>query len=302
MMKIYSTAEGLIGNTPLVRLSSIEKHLGLHGKLFAKIESKNPSGSVKDRPTLFMLNDLEKKGLIGKGSGIIEATSGNLGISLAFLSAIRGYRAVIVMPRSASQERRKIITALGAELVLTVGGMSEAIRLAEEIKGEREGVGLMQFKNPMNPYSHYATTGPEIYRDTEGKVDVFVAGVGTGGTISGVGRYLKAKNPLVKIVAVEPSESAVLSGGEPHSHGIQGIGAGFLPTILDKNAINEVETVCFEEAIESKNLLAMREGILAGISSGAAIAAAIRICLKKENQGKNIVTLLPDGIEKYLTT
>ncbi len=292
----------IIGNTPLLRLRGLEEYFSLKAFLFAKIERGNLTGSVKDRPALFMLNDFEKRGLIKEGGKIVEATSGNMGISLSAISARRGYGAIIVMPESASVERQKIIRALGAELILTGGGMSEAKRVAEEICSTEGAISLSQFENPMNAYSHEKTTGPEIYRDTEGSVDVFVAGVGTGGTISGVGRYLKRKKTSVKIVAVEPTESPIISGGKPSAHRIQGIGAGFLPTILDKNVINVAKTVNFEEAKEGVKILAMREGLLSGISSGAAIFASIALCKQKENEGKNIVTLLPDGIEKYLTT
>ena len=303
MAEIYSSAEEIIGNTPLVRLRGIERYFSLSARIFAKLEKGNITGSVKDRPALFMLNDFERRGLISKGGRIVLATSGNMGISLSALAVRRGYKAVIVMPRAASIERRKIIRALGAELILTDGGMSEAVRMAEEIVENDVGVlSFRQFENPMNAYAHEATTGPEIYRDTEGAVDVFVAGVGTGGTIGGVARYLKSKLPSVKIVAVEPAESAVLSGGAPGSHRIQGIGAGFLPTILDKNLINEVFTVSSKQAEEGVRLLALREGIPSGISSGAAVFAAVALANNKENKGKNIVTLLPDGIEKYLTT
>lgn len=303
MRKIYGSAEEVIGRTPLVRLRGIEEHLGLSARLFAKIEKGNITGSVKDRPALFMLNDFERRGLIAEGGKIVEATSGNMGISLSALASRRGYGAVIVMPKSASPERQKIIRALGAELVLTDGGMAEAVIEAENIcRNEKGAVRLSQFDNPMNVLAHEMTTGPEIYRDTEGDVDIFVAGVGTGGTLSGVGRYLKGLLPSVKVVAVEPRESAVLSGGKPSSHRILGIGAGFLPTILDKNVINEVITVDYEQAREGSELLARREGILSGISSGAAISAVLSLAARKENEGKNIVTLLPDGIEKYLTT
>ena len=300
MAKALGSVEEMIGDTPLVRLSKIEKYCDFFGKIYAKIEGKNPSGSVKDRPALFMLNDMERRGIISRGSRVVEATSGNMGISLAFFSAVRGYRAVIVMPRSASVERQRIIKALGASLVLTDGGMEEAINKAKEILDDG-GVSLMQFDNPMNPYSHELTTGPEIWRDTNGEVDLFVCGVGTGGTISGVGRCLKRQNPSVKIVAVEPTESQILSGGKPGNHKIQGIGAGFLPTILDKNIINSVISVDFEHAEKGVSLLAMREGILSGLSSGAAIWATVELARREENQGKNIVTLLPDGIEKYLS-
>ena len=300
MAKTLGSVEKMVGETPLVRLRKIEKYCDFFGKIYAKIEGKNPSGSVKDRPALFMLNDMERRGIISRGSRIVEATSGNMGISLAFFSAVRGYRAVIVMPRSASVERQIIIKSLGASLVPTDGGMEEAINKAREILDEG-GVSLMQFDNPMNSYSHELTTGPEIWRDTRGEVDMFVCGVGTGGTISGVGRCLKRHNPSVKIVAVEPTESQILSGGKPGKHKIQGIGAGFLPTILDKNIINSVVSVNFEQAKKGVSLLAMREGILSGLSSGAAIWATVELARREENQGKNIVTLLPDGIEKYLS-
>lgn len=258
---------------------------------------------MKDRPALFMINDFEKRGRLSQGCKIVEATSGNMGISLAFLAARKGYKAVIVMPRTASVERQKIIRALGAELMLTDGGMTEAVKVADDIcKNEKGAVAFSQFENPMNSMAHEKTTGPEIYRDMDGRVDVFVAGVGTGGTIGGVGRYLRSRIPTARIVAVEPSESPVLSGGLPSSHRIQGIGAGFLPTILDKNVINEVKTVDFDQAKEGVSLLARLEGILAGISSGAAIFACISFAEREENKGKNIVTILPDGIEKYLTT
>lgn len=293
--------EKIIGNTPLLRLTNIERALGLESRLYAKIEKGNPTGSVKDRPALFMLEDFERRGLITEGGVIVEATSGNMGISLSALAARRGYRAIIVMPKTASPERQKIIRALGAELVLTDCGMSEAVRVAEEIcRNEKGAVSLSQFDNPMNAFAHEKTTGPEIFRDTGGEVDIFVAGVGTGGTIGGAGRYLKRVLPDVKIVAVEPRESAVLSGGRAGSHRIQGIGAGFLPTILDKTLINEVITVDYEQAKEGVEILARREGIPSGISSGAAVFASIT--LGKREKGKRIVTILPDGIEKYLTT
>ena len=301
-MKTSLLKSGAIGNTALVRLSEIEKYYGLSVELFGKLERGNMTGSVKDRPALFMLNDFEKRGLIGRGKRIVIATSGNMGISLSALCARRGYRIVVIMPKSVSVERQEIILALGGELILTEGGMSESVRVEEEISKSGEGVSLCQFDNQMNAYAHEKTTGPEIYRDTYGMVDAFVAGVGTGGTISGVGRYLKEKKPSVKVIAVEPSESAVLSGGEPSTHLIQGIGAGFLPTILDKNVINEVKTVSFPEAKRATDLLATREGIPAGISSGAALAAAVSFGQRSENRGMKIVVLLPDGMEKYLSS
>ena len=291
-----------IGNTPLIRLLGIEKYMGLSARLFAKFERGNLTGSVKDRPALFMLRDYEKGGILTKGGRIVEATSGNMGISLSALASRGGYRALIVMPRSASYERRKIIRALGAELVLTDGGMAEAVALKDAICKTEGAIPFNQFENPMNVYAHEKTTGPEIYRALPLGVDIFLAGVGTGGTISGVGRYLKGKNPRVEILAVEPTESAVISGGEAKSHRIEGIGAGFLPTILDKNVINGVKTVSFEESIEGVKMLAGREGLLCGISSGAAVMAAISVGLEEKNHGKSIVTLLPDGMEKYLTT
>ncbi len=292
---------GLVGNTPLLRLSFMEKYFSLKASLFAKLERCNFTGSVKDRPALFMINDLEERGLIREGDYIIEATSGNMGISMSAIALRRGYRPVVVMPESASEGRKKIIRSLGAELILTDGGMSEARRVAERLRDEREGVSLNQFENPMNTYSHYSTTGPEIYDALSGRVDYFVAGVGSGGTIGGVGRYLKEKIPGVKVVAVEPTEAAILSGGRAGKHSIEGIGAGFLPTILDKNIINEAITVNFDEASECVKILAAREGLGVGISSGAALSACLKIASREESVGKVIVTIFPDGIEKYLT-
>ena len=292
---------GLVGNTPLLRLSLVEKYFSLKASLFAKLERCNFTGSVKDRPALFMINDLEERGLIREGDYIIEATSGNMGISMSAIALRRGYRPVVVMPESASEGRKRIIRSLGAELILTDGGMSEARGVAERLRDEREGVSLNQFENPMNTYSHYSTTGPEIYDALSGRVDYFVAGVGSGGTIGGVGQYLKEKIPGVKVVAVEPTEAAILSGGSVGKHSIEGIGAGFLPTILDKNAINEVVTVNFDEASECVKMLAAREGLGVGISSGAALFACLKIASREESVGKVIVTIFPDGIEKYLT-
>jgi len=295
--------EGLIGNTPMVRLSVIERHMGIKSRLFAKLEKFNPTGSVKDRPALFMLNDLEGRGILKRATRIIEATSGNLGISLAFLGAVRGYKIRIIMPASSSYARRKMISSLGAELVLTDGGMGEAVALAKQMCDEGEGVCLSQFENPMNAHAHRVTTGPEIYQSLNGRVSVFVSGVGSGGTISGVGRYLKEKNPLVKIVATEPKESSILSGGKPGQHRIEGIGAGFLPTILDKNVINRVISADFDEAKECVKLLAEKEGLLLGISSGAALFAALSVAKsKKSGTDENIVILMPDGAEKYIVT
>ena len=292
---------GLVGNTPLLRLSLMEKYFSLKASLFAKLERCNFTGSVKDRPALFMINDLEERGLIREGDYIIEATSGNMGISMSAIALRRGYRPVVVMPESASEGRKRIIRSLGAELILTDGGMSEARGVAERLRDEREGVSLNQFENPMNTYSHYSTTGPEIYDALSGRVDYFVAGVGSGGTIGGGGRYLREKNPRLKVVAVEPTEAAILSGGSVGKHSIEGIGAGFLPTILDKNAINEVVTVNFDEASECVKMLAAREGLGVGISSGAALFACLKIASREESVGKVIVTIFPDGIEKYLT-
>ena len=292
------TIEKLIGNTPIIRLKKIENHLGIKARLFAKLEKFNPTGSVKDRPALFMLNDLERRGLSDRR--IVEATSGNLGISLAFLGAVRGYRTTVVMLKSASEARRKMITSLGAELILTDGGMVETKQVSQEICKIEKAVCLSQFDNPQNPLAHRLTTGPEIYSALNGRVDIFVSGVGSGGTVSGVGSYLKAKNPLIRVVAVEPKESAVLSGEKPGTHRIEGIGAGFLPTILDKNMINQVVLADFDESIACVKMLSRIEGLLLGISSGAALSAALTVA--RENKGKNIVILMPDGMEKYINT
>ena len=248
-----------------------------------------------------MIGDLEDRGIIREGDYIVEATSGNMGISMSAIALRRGYRPVVVMPESSSEGRKRMISSLGAELILTDGNMSDAREVAGRICKERAGVSLNQFENPMNSYSHYATTGPEIYEALSGRVDIFVAGVGSGGTLGGVGRYLSERNPGVKAVAVEPTESAILSGKKAGKHNIEGIGAGFLPTILDKNAINEVITVNFEETKECVNLLSKTEGLPVGLSSGASLSACIKLGLRKENKGKSIVTIFPDGIEKYLT-
>ena len=305
MGKIYASVDRLIGNTPLVRLSNIEKELGLRFTLLAKPECLNPAGSVKDRVARAMLDDAEARGVLTKDSVIIEPTSGNTGIGLASVAAARGYRLIIVMPDTMSVERRQILRALGAELVLTEGarGMAGAIARAEELAKETPGAFIAgQFVNPANPEVHYRTTGPEIWEDTDGGVDIFVAGVGTGGTVTGVGRYLKEKKPTVKIIAVEPSDSPVLSGGKAGPHKIQGIGAGFVPKVLDTTVYDEVVTVGSEDAFRLGRLMGRREGLLVGISSGAALAAAIEVGSRPENVGKTVVALLPDTGDRYLST
>ncbi len=305
MAKIYESADELIGKTPMLELVRIEKKHGLSARIVAKLEYMNPAGSVKDRVARAMIDDGERNGLITKDSVIIEPTSGNTGIGLASVCAARGYRAIIVMPETMSQERRMLMRAYGAELILTDGalGMSGAIARAEELVTEIPNAVLAgQFTNPMNPRAHYLTTGPEIYSDTDGDVDIFVAGVGTGGTISGVGRYLKEKNPNVKIVAVEPSGSAVLSGKPSGKHGLQGIGAGFIPDVLDRTVIDEVVTVSEEEAYSAAREFGSLQGILCGISSGAALHAAISVAQRNENAGKTVVVLLPDSGDRYLST
>lgn len=304
MKKIYSDITMLIGKTPLVRFERIEKKLGLYAKLIAKLESFNPAGSAKDRVALKMIEDAEKRGDLKPNSVIIEPTSGNTGIGLAAVAAIKGYKTVIVMPDTMSLERRQLIAAYGAEIMLSDGklGMSGAIALAEKIAKETENSFIAgQFVNPSNPEAHYLTTGPEIYEDTDGKVDVFVAGVGTGGTISGVGRYLKEKNPRVKIIAVEPKGSPILSEGKAGKHGLQGIGAGFIPKTLDTTVYDEVITVTEEDAYDTARLIGKNEGILVGISSGAAAHAAIELAKRPENEGKSIVVLLPDTGDRYLS-
>ena len=288
----------------MVRLSKIEKYFGLKARLYAKLERYNPSGSVKDRAALFMIRNAVSRGLIKQGSIVIEPTSGNTGISLSMLSAIYGYRAVIVMPESMSAERVEMIRAYGGEVVLTPAesGMSGAIGRAEELAAEiKEAYIPSQFNNEPNLLAHYATTGPEIYREREGEVDIFVCGVGTGGSFCGVGRFLKEKNPSVKLFAVEPSESAVLSGGSVGKHGIQGIGAGFMPPLFDKTLADGVICVSTEQARELCSLISKKEGIFAGVSSGASLFGAISLAKEKENQNKSIVTLFPDGGEKYLS-
>lgn len=304
-MRIYDSAADIIGKTPLVRLKNIEKRLGLGAMLLAKLEYLNPAGSAKDRIAKAMIDDAEQKGLLKPDSVIIEPTSGNTGIGLASVAAARGYKAVIVMPETMSEERRKLMKAYGAELVLTDGakGMSGAIDKADELaKNIPNSFIAGQFVNPANPKIHFETTGPEIYEDTDGQVDMFVAGVGTGGTITGVGRYLKSKKPDVRIVAAEPADSPVLSEGRAGSHAIQGIGAGFVPKVLDTSVYDEVITVKTNDAFETSRLIGKVEGILVGISSGAAAWAAIELARRSENAGKNIVVLLPDTGDRYLST
>lgn len=305
MADIYTAADQLIGKTPLLELTHIEKEYGLKAKILAKLEYFNPAGSVKDRIAKGMIDDAEQKGLLKKGSVIIEPTSGNTGIGLASVAAARGYRIIIVMPETMSVERRQLMKAYGAELVLSPGdkGMKGAIAKAEELAKEIPNSFIPgQFVNPANPAVHKATTGPEIYEDTDGKVDFFVAGVGTGGTITGVGEYLKEKNPNVKVVAVEPKTSAVLSTGVAGPHKIQGIGAGFVPEVLNTKVYDEIIPVENEAAFETGRLIGRKEGVLVGISSGAATFAAIEIAKRPENEVKTIVVLLPDTGDRYLST
>ena len=305
MGHIYTSADQLIGNTPLMELTHIEKEFDLKAKILAKLEYFNPAGSVKDRIAKAMIDNAEEKGLLKKGSVIIEPTSGNTGIGLAAVAAARGYRIIIVMPETMSVERRVLMRAYGAELVLTEGtkGMKGAIEKAEELAAEIEGSFIPgQFVNPANPKAHMDTTGPEIYNDTDGSVDIFVAGVGTGGTITGTGEYLKSKNPNVKIVAVEPESSAVLSTGITGAHKIQGIGAGFVPDVLNTEIYDEIIPVSNEDAFKTVRLIGKKEGVLAGISSGAAAYAAIELAKRPENEGKTIVVLLPDTGDRYLST
>ena len=305
MSKIYKSADELIGKTPLLELSHIEEKLGLKAKIVAKLEYFNPAGSVKDRVAKAMIDDAEKKGLLKKGSVIIEPTSGNTGIGLASVAAARGYRIIIVMPETMSVERRQIMKAYGAELVLSDGakGMKGAIAKAEELAREIPDSFIPgQFVNPANPQAHFDTTGPEIYEDTDGNIDYFVAGVGTGGTITGVGKYLKSKPPAVKVVAVEPATAAVLSRGVAGPHKIQGIGAGFVPDVLDTKIYDEIIPVANEDAFATGKLIGKSEGVLVGISSGAAVWAAIELAKKPENEGKTIVVLLPDTGDRYLST
>ncbi|MBP3337161.1 MAG: cysteine synthase A [Clostridia bacterium] len=305
MGKIYNSIDSLIGRTPLLELKNIKKELGLFANIIAKLEFFNPGGSAKDRVAKKMLDDAIERGILKEDSVIIEPTSGNTGIGLALVSAARGYRTVIVMPETMSKERQMLMRAYGAELVLSSGakGMSGAIEKAEELQKEiPNSIIAGQFVNPANPEAHYFSTGPEIYEDTDGKIDIFVAGVGTGGTITGVGKFLKEKNPNIKIVAVEPKDSPVLSGGKAGSHGLQGIGAGFVPEILDTKIYDEIITVSTEEAFHATRLLGKKEGALVGISSGAALFAATKLAEKEENKDKNIVVLLPDTGERYLST
>ena len=305
MSKIYRSAEELIGCTPLVELERIEKKYNLKARLIAKLESFNPAGSAKDRVGKNMLDEAEAAGLINKDSVIIEPTSGNTGIGLALVGALRGYRVIIVMPDSMSEERRTLMKAYGAELVLTEGtkGMSGSIAKAEELAKEIPNSFIPgQFVNPANWRAHYKATGPEIWQDTDGKVDIFVAGVGTGGTITGTGKYLKEKNPEIKVVAVEPDTSAVLSTGVAGKHGIQGIGAGFVPEVLDTDIYDEIITISTEDSFAMGKMMGVTEGMLVGISSGAALCAAIRVAQRQENEGKTIVVLLPDTGDHYLST
>ena len=305
MSRIYTSADQLIGRTPLLELTHIEKKFGLNARILAKLEYFNPGGSVKDRVALAMINDAEAKGALKPGSVIIEPTSGNTGIGLASVAAARGYRIIIVMPETMSVERRQLMKAYGAELVLTEGakGMKGAIAKAEELSKAIPGSFVPgQFVNPANPKAHFETTGPEIWADTDGQVDYFVAGVGTGGTVTGVGRYLKSQNAAVKVVAVEPKSSAVLSTGVAGAHKIQGIGAGFVPEVLDTAVYDEIIAVADEDAFRLGRELGRSEGVLVGISSGAALWAAIELAKRPENAGKTIVALLPDTGDRYLST
>lgn len=305
MSKIYTSADELIGSTPLLELKGVEKALSLKAKIFAKLEYFNPSGSVKDRIAKAMIDNAEKRGVLKPGSVIIEPTSGNTGIGLAAVAAMRGYRIIIVMPETMSVERRQLMKAYGAELVLTPGakGMKGAIEEAERLAAETPDSFIPgQFTNPANPAAHKATTGPEIWNDTDGSVDIFVAGVGTGGTLSGTGEYLKEKKPSVKVVAVEPATSAVLSTGKAGSHKIQGIGAGFVPKVLNTEVYDEIIAVSNEDAFDYGRLVGKKEGVLVGISAGAALKAAVELAQRAENEGKNIVVIFPDTGDRYLST
>ena len=304
-MKICNNISQTIGNTPLVRFRSIEKAFGLEAKIYAKIESFNPAGSAKDRVALFMINDAEEKGLIQPGATIIEPTSGNTGIGLAAVGLSRGYKVILTMPETMSIERVNLLKAYGASVILTEGskGMQGAVQKAEELAKETENSFIPgQFDNPANPRAHYSTTGPEIYEALDGDADIFVAGVGTGGTITGVGRYLKKKNPDTSVVAIEPFSSPLLSEGKAGPHGLQGIGANFVPSILDTDIYDEIITVKEEDAYEKGRLAASLEGFLVGITSGAAIHGAVTLALRPENKGKNIVAFLPDTGDRYLST
>ena len=305
MSNIYTSAEQLIGRTPLLELTNMERELGLGAKVLAKLEYLNPAGSAKDRVAKAMIDDAEARGILKEGSVIIEPTSGNTGIGLALVAAARGYRLIIVMPDTMSMERRQLMKAYGAELVLSDGarGMTGAIAKAEELAAEIPGSFIPgQFVNPANAAAHRTTTGPEIWADTDGTVDIFVAGVGTGGTITGTGEYLKAQKKDVQVIAVEPATSAVLSGGAPGPHGLQGIGAGFVPEVLNTKVYDEVIPVTVEAAYEAARQLGRMEGVLVGMSSGAALWAAMEVAKRPENQGKNIVVLLPDTGDRYLST
>ncbi len=304
MYELKGVSERLIGNTPLVRLQKIEERFGLKAKLYAKAENLNAGGSIKDRVALAIINEAEQSGRLKKGGTVIEATSGNTGVGLALVAASRGYKAVIVMPETMTVERRKLISAYGAKIVLTDGkkGMQGAVEKAEELlKTTGNAIIAGQFTNPVCVTAHYESTAPEIYEALEGKADIFTAGVGTGGTLTGVGKYLKEKNPQTRVVAVEPQSSPLLSAGKAGAHGIQGIGANFIPQILDRNIYDEVLTVSDEDGVETAKLLAQTEGLFVGISAGANIVAAIRLAQRKENENKNIVTVLPDSGDRYLS-